>query len=417
MNQFLLLIALLIATAVLLQVNFAFYIAYVCIGIFAWSRWFTPFALRQLRIERRFADHAFLGEDVPIELRFHNQSWLRLPWLQYGEGTAVELQTGDAMKRAFSLAPQETAVFTYKVRAMKRGFYRLGPLQLISSDLFGITKDQRAQVPPQNLTVYPRIVTLSQLGLPSRLPFGTIASQQRLFADPARPMGVRSYRSGDSLRQINWKVSAHTRDLMVKTFEPAISLETMILLNLNLSDYWQRERYMTVEWGIVVAASLAAHLSSQRQAVGMVSNGIDPLGGVEEATFDDASGRLLGQGANQMAGAIMPRNGRSHLMKILERLARIEPENTVSFNDWATTACMPLSWGTTLLVVTPKGDEATCQTLHRLLRAGYNPVLLVIEPGQNFGEIRARARQLGFLAFSVIHEQDLNRWRYPLASD
>lgn len=349
---------------------------------------------------------------MTIELFFKNQSWLRLPWLQYSEATAVELQTGDRMKRAFALDRQETAVFTYNVRAMKRGYYRLGPLHILSSDLFGITQEQRAQIPPQNLTVYPRIVSLTKLGLPSRLPFGTIASRQRLFADPARPMGVRSYRSGDSLRQINWKVSAHTRDLMVKTFEPAISLETAVLLNLNLSDYSQRERYTTLEWGIIVAASLAAHLIGQRQSVGLLSNGVDPLTSNQGAAqFDAASGRLTGQGESQMAGAILPRNGRSHLMKMLEQLARIEADNTISLNEWATTATMPLSWGVTLLVITPKGDDVTCQTLHRLLRAGYNPVLLVLEAGQNFGQIRARARQLGFLAFSVAHEQELDKWR------
>ena len=195
MYQFLLLIALLIGTAVLLQVNFAFYIAYVCIGLFAWSRWSTPFAMKQLRVQRRFADHAFLGEDVPIELVFTNRGWLRLPWLQYSEATAVELQTGDVMKRAFVLGRKETAVYTYTVRAMKRGYYRLGPLHILSSDLYGITKEQRAQIPPQNLTVYPRIISLAQLGLPSRLPFGTVASRQRL-GEPRRTWSEQTAQGG-----------------------------------------------------------------------------------------------------------------------------------------------------------------------------------------------------------------------------
>ena len=395
MSQFLILITLLIATGLLLQLEFAFYIAYVCAGLYVWSRWYTPLAMRRLRIARRFADHAFLGEPVPVTLSFTNTGWLRLPWLQYHEGTAVELPTTDNTKRAFSLSRGETAVFTYQIHAMKRGYYRVGPLYLSSSDLFGLAQEQRSQLPPSHLTVYPRLIPLSQLGLPSRLPFGTVASQQRLFADPARPMGVREFRSGDSLRQINWKVSAHTRDLMVKTLQPAISLETAVLLNLHLGDYQRQERYHTIEWAITVAASLAAHLSQERQAVGLLSNGTDPL-------------RPAAMPSNErMMVPLTPRTGRAHLMKLLEQLARIAAEDTVPFNQWGTTACQPLNWGVTLLVVTASGDEATCQTLHRLVRSGYNPILLLVEPSANFGLVRQRAHHLGFAAFQVIEDKDL----------
>jgi len=47
---------------------------------------------------------------------------------------------------------------------------------------------------------------------------------------------------------------------------------------------------------------------------------------------------------------------------------------------------------------------------HRLLRAGLNPVLVVIEPHGQFGVIRERARQLGVAAHLVANEADLKRW-------
>ena len=118
------------------------------------------------------------------------------------------------------------------------------------------------------------------------------ASHQRLFEDPARPMGIRDFRSGDTIRQINWKASAHTRQLMVKTFEPAISLETAVLLNLHAPDYTFGNLQDTTEWAIEVAASLAAHLVNQRQSVGLITNGIDPLAS-QQRGFDETTGRLL----------------------------------------------------------------------------------------------------------------------------
>jgi uncharacterized protein (DUF58 family) len=255
-----------------------------------------------------------------------------------------------------------------------------------------------------------------------------------LYEDPARPIGVRDYRSGDSLRHINWKVSAHKEQLLVRTFQPAISLETALLLNLNREEFSPRNRYDGPEWAITIAASLAAHLVSNRQAVGLATNGVDPLIQRQEQlgsepNFDEESGRLLfhsagktseveihslGRDANYMPAGLTPRPGRAHLMKLLEQLARIEAGQTVPFTDWLPRSCLNLSWGVTLVTISPHGDEVICQALHRLVKSGFNPVLIVVEPYANFTETRNRARRLGFSAFHVFREHDLDMWRTPL---
>lgn len=100
-------------------------------------------------------------------------------------------------------------------------------------------------------------------------------------------------------------------------------------------------------------------------------------------------------------------------MKILEQLARLEAGETVPFSQWAATACLDLSWGVTILVINPSGSEAICQTLHRLVRAGFNPILLVVEPDSEFSRVRERARHLGFAAYHVTEKRDLERWQRP----
>jgi hypothetical protein len=100
-------------------------------------------------------------------------------------------------------------------------------------------------------------------------------------------------------------------------------------------------------------------------------------------------------------------------MKILEQLARIEIHHTTSFTGWASAACVNLAWGVTVLAITARGDEATCNTLHRLVRAGFNPILFAVEPDYNFGIVRERARRLGFRAYKVSGQRDLDRWRQP----
>ena len=412
------LIIALLAIAFLLRISFIFYIIYVVAGLYLLSLILTPRILRQLRISRLYNDHAFLGETVTVKIIWENVSRLPLPWLEFSESIPPSLRLQQSMRQALSLQGHQQTSYEYVVQAGRRGYYRLGPLQLTTGDLFGFTPRKTGSLAANYLTVYPRIVPLTRLGLPSRLPFGTLASQQRLFEDPARPGGVRAYRSGDSPRRINWKVSAHTGGLLVKTFEPAISLETVVLLNLHQEDYQRRDRSYYTELTITVAASLAAHLVDRRQSVGLITNGIDPIQSNEEADalpFDDESGRLLLGEAEQtkliLPSALPARNGRVHLMKILERLARIEAAKTIPLDQWITSATLNLSWGVTIFVITARGEEKTCHAMHRLVKAGYNPFLFVVEPDYNFSQVRQRARRLGFRAFNVTTVDDLEQWK------
>lgn len=415
------LILLLLGVAFLLRVDFIFYILYVAVGVFAWSRWRANQSLQHIKASRDYRKRAFLGEEVEVRLTLTNTSRLAIPWVEFHESLPPELRLEASVHQVTNLNGRQSVSFTYHVKGLQRGYYHLGPLRLTSGDLFGLSKPRAGTLRSDFLTVYPRIIPLSQLGLPSRLPFGTIASRQRLFEDPARPMGAREFRSGDSLRQMNWKASAHTQSLLVRTFEPAISLETAILLDLNAAAYERRNRYDSVEWAIVTAASLATHLINMRQAVGLYTNGSDPLRLQEESrVFDEVTGRLLFESGpasetatRLMPPAIEPRAGRPHLMKVLELLARVYSRDSAPFMEWAPAACVNLGWGVTIVAITAQGDLQTCNTLHQLARSGFNPILIAIEPNANFGLVRERARRLGFRAYNINDRRDLAQWQRP----
>ncbi len=435
MNQRLLRLGILfLALAVLLRVDFIFYVAYVCLGMVAWSRWFVPRALKNLKISRDFENRAFPGEELTVRIVAENKGSWRIPWLQFSDSVPLQLRISAPKSIVTDLAGKERKIFEYQIKALQRGYYRLGPMWLQTGDLFGFFR-QDGQLPPAFLTVYPRIFLINKLGLPSRLPFGTLASRQPLFEDPARPVGVRPYQAGDSLRRVNWKVSAHNNGLLTKRLQPAISLETMLILNLNIIDFDRRARYNAPEWGIELAASLAASLIDQKQAVGLLANGADPLlslpgnesaDGVQELPIDPESGRALpaalpsgayqteyqlghalGKGARLVPPPIPLGTGRGHLMKILEQLARLDAEDTVHFAHWLPLNCAGLNWGVTLLIIAPNAGMELCQALHRLARSGYNPVLLAIEPQADAAKLRQQARYLGFSAFVVTKPEDL----------
>lgn len=391
MSDIPLFLLIILVIAVVLQVDFVFYIVYVLAGSYFLARWWTGRSLSRLQVRRHFTDHIFLGETTQVKIEIENTSWWPVPWLRIEETPPLSLVSGRDIHQVMGLRPKEHTDLTYDLIGRQRGYYQIGPAALSTGDLFGFSEAQGQVEALDHLTVYPRVIPLAHVALTSRAPHGTIKSQQHIFADPARVMGKRDYQRGDPLRAIDWKSSARAATLQVNKYEPAVSLNSVVFLDLNVGTYTPQLRYSASEWGIVVAASLANYLADQRQAVGLGCNGLDPL---------TATSRWV----------IPPRLGRVHLMKLLEWLARVQTAESTPLAEWLPTAALHLSWGTMVIAISPTGDEVLCRALHRLQRVGINPVLVVIEPHGQFGTIRERSRRLGIAAHLVADETDLKRW-------
>ncbi|NUQ37052.1 MAG: DUF58 domain-containing protein [Caldilineales bacterium] len=391
----------LLLLGVLLQLDFLFYILYVLAGLWLLARFGFGRSLQRLHWQRRFADHAFLGDQAVVEVAVQHRGRLPLPWLKISDSVPIALFGGDQARVLTSLAGGERFTLRYTLDCNRRGLYTLGPLTLSGGDPLGFFETTFSLPGEMQLTVYPQILPLPTLGLDSRQPFGVLRSRQRLFEDPARLAGTRDYRTGDSIRRIHWKASAHSASLQVKKIDPAIALESALLLNLNQEDHHARSWRGTSEWAIVLAASLAHHLSQAGQAVGLQVHGVDPYE------------------PSQQPRALPPRAGHAHLMQVLEVLARVSAAPMPATTAWLQQAGLDLDWGTTLLVITPQATAETSAALHQWRRRGCAVILLITEPYAHFDLVQRHARQLGLHAFNITHEGDLQRWissRSPLSS-
>ena len=394
---FLFIFALFLAAA-FMNLDFIFYILYIFFGIYLLGKLWTRQAMRAIRHRRILSSgRAFLGEVLQAELEVVNTSWVPLPWLRLRDTLPVQLHVPGSFHRVISLLSHERVTFTYQLHCRRRGYYRLGPLSLWAGDLFGVAQEmrQRDELQPcgQALTVYPKIIPLRHVTLPSQSPFGELPSRQHVFEDPTRVIGVRDYTSSDSLRHINWKTSATVGRLQVKKYEPAISLETVLFLNLNSQEYDPRSRTDASELAIVIAASIANNLVEKRQKVGLATNGLDPLAGEVQATI------------------LPPRKGRGHLMKILEVLARVETSPTFPFTELLRRESVILSWGTTAILITSQETQELFAGLLQLRRQGFHVVLIIVEMRGNFSQTYQRAAHIGIPAYHIWRESDLDMWR------
>lgn len=384
------------------KVSFFYYILYFFVLAWLLARLWIWRAWRNLEIRRHFEDRVFLDETATFHLRLANTGRLPIPWVRVEDRLPHRLTRQDAFRAIVSLLPHESRTLEYSIPAGRRGYYPIGPMRIILGDVFGFYTRSMATAEPSYLTVYPKILPLAQLGLPSKSAFGTLKTHEILYEDPARVVGVRDYVPGDSLRKINWKTSASVGRLQVRKFEPAITLETLVFLNLNLEEYDLAYAEGASELAITTAASLAAHLSELRQPVGLVSNGRD-LAAAEQDDEPDAPRGLSApqpweidrRGVDELGFAtpgsvavkvqptiaVPPGKGRLHLMRVLEALARAQLHNGQPLASLLRQQAVRLPWGSTVVVITWGRAFGLTEALIGLRRSGFNVVVMLVRFG------------------------------------
>ena len=395
-GTFLPLLIVLLVIAAFTRGDFALTLIYLVIGALAAGIWWGRKALTQVETERRFSRHAFLDEQVKVQLRIQNKGWLPVPWLELRETLPVALVGPNNFQTVTNLGPNADAQFEYIVQARKRGYYPIGPLSITTGDILGLSSSLRAEVAAEALVVYPKIIPFTFMDIPSQSPQGTLRSTMPLFEDPTRVQGKRGYTSGDSLRRIDWKSSASSGRLQVKVFEPSIALETFIVLNLNAEDYYYRARIDSTELAIVIAASVGNWVVGKKQMVGMMVNGRDPLA---------ADGRPQ---------PIPARKGKQHMMRLLETLARVETVDQSALPPLLQRQRYHLAWGTTLIVITGNASDELLDELYLARRAGQNALLILAGVNTSGDETLRRANAFGIPVFSIATERDLKIWTQEL---
>jgi len=393
MGDYWLFLFILLVVAAIVRGDFAFSVLYLFLGALLLGKWWSGKAFTNITSNRYFDSHTFLGEAVPIRLEVRNRGWLPVVWLRLYESLPVELAVLNAVNQVITLGARSQCVLTYNLQARKRGYYAIGPLFASTGDILGLSSEQHDKGGVDHLTVYPKIIPLTRPRLPSHSPQGTLKSNQPIFEDPSRLLSKRDYTAGDSLRRVDWKTSAIVGRLQVKQFEPSIALETVIFLDLNLPDYESHFRIDSTELAIVISASLASWVIAKKQAVGLATNGVDQLDGSQ-------SPRLL-----------LPRKGRSHLIHILETLARLQAAETYPIDDLLRRESLHLSWGATLVVITGKADDILFDSLFQARRRGLNAVIILAGRIVDWQETKRKAELFGFPAYAFQNEQDLDLWR------
>lgn len=384
MGQYMIYLSLIVIVALFYQGKFIYLLLYTLLLMYAALPRLIDYALSHLVIRRELSDNKiFYGDTTQIKLEVHNPTLVPLPFVMLHERVSPDLARPALFKHVSFIAPRGTTYYEYTVKGQRRGLHAIGPLLVEVGDPFDIHKRAGKMAKLDHLLVYPKVHSVADLGLPSRLPFGAVKTKQRIFEDPSQMIGVRSYAAGDPLKRIHWKVSARVGTLQVKQYQPTIALETMLLVNMNTDEYANYARWQT-EQAIEVAASLANELYRKGQTIGLLSNGsIIAMGEADgdvvirledRPALDEES-----QADSPLQGVcIRPGKGTLHFIRVLELLARLQPQSDVPFVDFIARQNTGLSWGATLIIVTYRDTKELISVAYRLRKNGFNVVIVVI---------------------------------------
>ncbi len=391
---------LLLLVAVLFRVEFFFTIFYLLIAIRVLATLWMRRAVRHLTGERRFVNRAFVGDRAEVRLTVRNEGWLPLLWIEIDEVLPLNLRSAPFGRRVISLGPHESWSTDYALLCHRRGRYIIGPTTLRTGDPLGLARHDLRLGESEELIVYPRIVPLAHLGLPTRSPLATLPATSPIFEDTSRLLSIRNYQRGDPPRRVHWRATARTGQLVVKQYQPAIARETMICLDLAEESYsGARYRHDAVELAIVVAASLANHaVVRERLPVGLTTQP------------PDLSPTIRPDGGDQRPNLrLSPHHERVHLVHLLETLAEVEmttdsarPFAALLRRDW-----LDLSWGGTVVAITGRGDAALTEALLQLRRGGLAIALILVGGGRATEESQGWAPPPGVTVYTIRSERDL----------
>ena len=332
-------------------------------------------ALEEVSYERHLPlRRAFTGEVVPMTVALTNKKPVPLAWIRVEDDVplALEVVEGDValnvlpnsqtLSHSTSMAWYERIRWDYRLRCNRRGLYRIGPVRMESGDPFGFLQTKKKESHQDSLLVYPRVYPLEELGIPAYRPLGDVRGGTRIFQDPSRPSGLRDYQRGDPLKIVDWKATAKTQRLQVRTFEPSSSFTVILVVAVDTTEpFWAAYLPEELERVITAAASVASYAADRHYTLGLFANDM-PI----------TAERPL---------KVPPSMGPGQLTVILETLATIRPYALAPMAAQLAHHSRRFPMGATLVMATAFLPLKLMATLTDLKDRGYKIVVLYVGDG------------------------------------
>jgi uncharacterized protein (DUF58 family) len=213
--------------------------------------------VRRVEVERSAPLEAHQGDRICVELEVANRDRRpKLPLLvEDAHCSPVRVLTPPLR------SGEEVRLSTTRV-ARRRGVAESSVVRLSSSAPFGVAVAGRAIGAAGRTVVYPEVVPLA--GFPAA--WDSPAADRSTLGDPRRGLGaeylgIREYRTGDSMRHVHWPSTARHGSVMVREFEQERAQSLTVVVDTLadvVSDADEERTPLDVCCSIAASVSLAA---------------------------------------------------------------------------------------------------------------------------------------------------------------
>jgi uncharacterized protein (DUF58 family) len=350
--QLLLIAAILLVAAFSTGLDFLFYLVYLAILVIGGSYIITRLGLSDLEAGYAVSQlHGHVGDKLKGTYTLRNTSRLPKFWLEIHNPTSLP---GGLPGRAITLGGSTERSWLIRASLVRRGHFRIEPLQIQTGDPFGFFEASAAVGQPVSVIVYPRIDPLPLWRIPAAGIEGTRAAPERTLQTTALATTVRPWAPGDSFNRIHWKSTARHGEIQVKEFDLETTADAWIVLDLDRSSQGGRGDESTVEVAVRAAASIADKALTENRSVGFTVNG------------------------HRMAILPADRGGRQHL-KVMQLLAAVDGDGTTPLAEVLVASASRLRRGMTAIVITSSLDTGWVRPLATLRSRGVASVAVTLD--------------------------------------
>lgn len=299
---------------------------------------------------------AAIGEHLPVEVTLTN----RHPWPKMHLSVVAQfppaLEVVGPGEIPIHLPPLGRDSASLVARPLVRGLHRFGGVVIKSTDPLGLSEATTEVPVDAEVLVYPRVVALppelldvalSNSAAPTH-PTGRRGEGNLFF-------GTREYQPGDPLRRVHWRSSARLGRLAVREMEHEQNVEVIVALETMRDSELGTPPYTSLEYGVTLAASLAALVARRGDRIRLVAPGW--------ASWSDRSE------AGPMA-----------LPQIMETLARLEANGPHSLEHELLTRAQEIPRGSCVFWITPRLGAPLWRAIQALRTAQVRVIVLGLDP-------------------------------------
>jgi len=299
---------------------------------------------------------AIAGESIETRLVIENRgNALVNLYLKDSLASSLDIVHGSATQR-LSLSAGEMTELTYSFKAA-RGVYSWRAIRACASDPFGLFELELDVPALGEILVRPAPVSIRSAVLESRftLQQTTGPVSARSAGSGTDFWGIREYRSGDSLRRLNWRLAArHPHKMFTNEYEREEIADFGFILDTRKLTNAHAMEDALFEHSVSAVASLSESILKNGNRVSLLTFG-------ESIT------------------SVFPGYGKGHLNLLLRKLTRAKLGENLPFSylEYFPTRLFPSH---SMIIIFSTVDSRDLETYARLLAFGYEVLLISPDP-------------------------------------